>query len=131
MHDQESEDRLIGLVDTVLSRDELVMMRVRALRGGVWFKVLSEVERSTVNLAIRVVEKVVKSSLLARLMMGIIDKLKQATESRFLRMVGEVGLPFARKLSGIAQTWGNKSASKWTEDLGFARYLTIVRMDMF
>jgi hypothetical protein len=121
---------MIGLIDTVLSKDELVMMRVKALRGGVWFKVLSEVERSTVNLAIRVVEKVVKSSLLARLMMGIIDKLKQATESRFLRMVGKVGLPLARKLSGIAQVWGNKSASQWAEDPGFIRYLTIMQMNM-
>ena len=121
---------MIGLIDTVLSRDELVMMRVKALRSGVWFKVLSGVERSMVNLAIRVVEKVVKSSLLARLMVGIIDKLKQATESRFLRMVGEVGLPLVRKLSGIAQVWGNKSASQWAEDPGFIRYLAIMKMNM-
>jgi hypothetical protein len=121
---------MIGLIDTVLSKDELVMMRVKALRGGVWFKVLSGVERSMVNLTIRLVEKVVKSSLLARLMVGIIDKLKEAAESRFLRMVGEVGLPLARKLSGIAQTWGNKSASQWTEDPCFIRYLTIMWVNM-
>ena len=121
---------MIALIDTVLSRNELVMMRVKALRSGVWFKVLSGVERSMVNLAIRVVEKVVKSSLLARLMVGIVDKLKQATENRFLRMVGEVGVPLARKLGGIAQVWGNKSASQWTEDPGFSRYLTIMWMNM-
>jgi hypothetical protein len=130
VQDQESEDRMIGLIDTVLSRDELVMMRVKALRSGVWFKVLSGVERSMVNLAIRVVERVVKSSLLARSMVGIIDKLKQATENRFLRMVGKVGVPLARKLGGIAQVWGNKSASQWTEDPGFIRYLTIMWMNV-
>lgn len=114
------------VIDPVLSRDELVMMRVKALRSGVWFKALSAVERSMVNLSIRVVEKDVKSSLLARLMAGIIDKLKEATESRFLHMVLEIGLPLARKFSRIAQGWGNKSASQWTDDLGFMRFLTIV-----
>jgi len=114
------------VIDPALSRDELVMMRVRALRSGVWFKALSTVERSMVNLAIRVVEKDVKSSLLARLMGGIIDKLKEATESRFLHMVLEIGLPLARKFSGIAQGWGNKSASQWTDDPGFMRFLTIL-----
>lgn len=116
-------NRVIG---PVMSRDELVMMRVKALRSGVWFKALSTVERSMVNLAIRVVEKAVKSSLLARLMAGIFDKLKEATESRFLRMVLMIGLPLARKFSGIAQGWGNKSASQWTDDPGFMRFLTIV-----
>jgi len=127
VQDQESEDRMI---DTVLSRDTLVMTRVKAIRSGVWFKVLSGVERSIVNFTIRVVEKVVKSSLLARLIVGIIDKLTKATESRFLRMVEAVGLPLARKLSEIAQTWGNKSASQWTGDSGFMWYLTIMRMNM-
>jgi hypothetical protein len=130
MQDQETEDRMIGVIDTVLSRDKLVIMRVKALRSGVWFKVLSRVERSMVNLAIRVVEKGVKSSLLARLIVGIIDKLNEATENRFQHMVVQVGLPLARKLSEIAQGWGNKSASQWTEDPGFVRYLAIMWMSM-
>jgi hypothetical protein len=126
VHDQESEDLMNRVIDPVMSRDELVMMRVKALRSGVWFKALSTVERSMVNLAIRVVVKDVKSSLLARLMAGIFDKLKKATESRFLHMVLEIGLPLARKFSGIAQGWGNKSASQWKDDPGFMRFLTIV-----
>lgn len=121
---------MISLTNTVLSRDELVMMRVRALRSGIWFKVLSGVERSMVNLAIRVVDKVVKSSLLARLIVGIIEKLKETTESRFLHMMRQIGLPLARKFSGTALGWGNKSASQWTRDLGFIRFLTIITMNM-
>lgn len=117
------------VIDHVLSRDELVLMRVKALRRGVWFKALSAVERSMVTLAIRVVEKDVKSSLLARLMEGIIDKLKEAAESGFLHMVLEIGFPVARKFVEIAQGWGNKSASRWTDDVGFARFLTILRMN--
>jgi len=118
------------VVDPVMSRGKMVRMRFKALRSGVWFKALNTVERSMVNLAIRVVEKGVRSSLLARLMAGIIDKLKEATESRLLRMALKIGLPLARKLSGIAQSWGNKSASQWTDDPGFIRFLTIVKMNM-
>jgi hypothetical protein len=41
----------------------------------------------------------------------------------------EVGCGLAEKLSLIAQGWGNKSASDWTEDPSFVQYLAITYMN--
>jgi len=110
----------------LLGRREMVRIRTEALRRGLWFKVLSGVERSMVNLAIRVVRGCIKGSRLAQLMMGIVAKLTEALENRFVRMVRETGRPLAAKLSRIAVAWGNKSAVLWAGDAAFVQYLAVM-----
>jgi len=101
----------------------------KALNRGLWFKVLSGVERSMVDLVIKVVRDCVKSSKLARLMKGVVTKLMQAMESQFVRVAREVGRPVAYRLSRIALAWGNTSAVLWVRDALFVRYLTVMYMN--
>ena len=111
-----------------LSRFELTKMKVRAIRRGFWFKVLSRTERASIDLTIKVVERV-RSLLLARVLGAIIRKLLDAMESRVAQVMREVGRGLAEKLSRIAQNWGNKSARHWTEDPSFVQYLAVTYMN--
>jgi hypothetical protein len=111
-----------------LCRADLIRARTRAVRRGVWFKVLSRVERAEVDLSIRLVGRV-RSFLLARVLDSILGKLFEAMESRVSRLKRAVGLPLARKLSTIAQSWGCKSADGWTRDSGFIQFLTVGYMN--
>ena len=107
-----------------LSRFELVRLRRKALRRGVWYGVLSRIERSLVDLAIGTVSRV-RSLVLARSLAFVVEKLSDVFGSGVSRQVQAVGFVLARRLGCIAQKWGNVSASCWACDLGFARFLAV------
>jgi len=111
-----------------LTRGKMAKIRAKAIRRGVWFKVLSGAERAYMGLAIRVVERV-RSLLLAKVLTSILKKLLSVMESRVARMMREVGHPLAKKLSRIAQKWGNKPAVQWADDRGFIQYLAVTHMN--
>jgi len=108
-----------------LTKVELSRIKIRAIRRGSWFKVLSRVERASIDLTLKVVRKV-RSLLLAKMLTTIVKKLLDAMESKVARLMREVGCGFTQNLSRIAQKWGNKSAVHWTADSKFAQYLTIM-----
>lgn len=112
-----------------LTRGKLAKIRAKAIRRGVWFKVLSGAERAYIWLAVRVVERV-RSLLLAKVLTSILRKLLFAMESRVVRTIREVGRPLAKKLSRIAQKWGNKPAVQWADDLGFIQHLAVTYVNM-
>lgn len=112
-----------------LSRSQLAKLRSRARRCSVWFKVLSRTERGLIDLAIKVVEKV-RSIVLARSLISVVKKLKDAMESKVTRLMKTVGRRLAQKLSQIAQDWGNKAAKYWDVDLGFIQYLTVTQKNL-
>jgi hypothetical protein len=56
---------------------------------------------------------------------AIMNKLRSAMESTLDKLVRNVGLPLAKKISDIAISWGNRLASKWAEDRAFARFLLL------
>ena len=105
-----------------LSIRYLVNAKRVALRRGVWFKALSRVERGIVDLVAKYVDTI-KSMKLANVLMVILNKLKQATESMVDRLVRTTGVPLAKKVSSMVVSWGNHMASKWAEDADFARYI--------
>jgi len=107
-----------------LRRCDLVRLKLAALRRGVWFRVLSRIERSLVDLAIVTVRRV-RSFVLARCVGFVVEKLGGVFESRVQRRIQTVGFPLAKKLGEIAQSWGNRSAVGWAGDLGFARFLAM------
>ena len=111
----------VGFVPSV---GKLAEAKKSALRRGVWFRALNRVERGVLDLTVRYVDNI-KSSKLATLVTAILDKLKLASESMAERMVRVIGRSLAQKISGIAVSWGNRSAPQWSEDLGFARYLAV------
>jgi hypothetical protein len=114
---------------TVLTRSEILKVKTRALRRGVWFRVLTRTERACVDLAALVVERV-RSWLLRKVLASIIAKLEEVMESRVQRLTRQVGDSLAKKISEIALKWGHKSAVKWAEDSGFKRFLTITYMNL-
>lgn len=104
------------------SLGKLAEARHAAFRRGVWFRVLSRIERGVVDLTLRYVDDI-KSIKLAKVLTAIMEKLQQATENMANRLVRLIGVPLAQKASGIAVTWGNLSAEAWANDRDFARYL--------
>jgi len=105
-----------------ISVGRLVDAKKTALRRGVWFKSLSRVERGIIDLTVRYVDSI-KSTKLANVVTAIIEKLQLAIESMADRFMRTIGLTLARKISDIAVSWGNRSASIWAEDRAFAKYL--------
>jgi hypothetical protein len=112
-----------------LMRSEIIRIRAKAFRRGVWFRVLTRVERACVDLAIIVVERV-RSRLLRRILFAVVRKLEEAFESPVRRLMRDVGGSLAHKMSVIAVKWGNKSAVEWAEDSGYIRYLTVNHMNL-
>lgn len=106
------------------SVEVLIQAKKLALRRGVWFKVLSRVERGVMDLTVKCVDSV-KSRRLAKLLTAIMCKLESAVESVVDSLVRTVGLPLARRISSIAVGWGNRFASLWGSDGCFARFLVV------
>jgi hypothetical protein len=112
----------------IISVGRLVEAKRAALRRGVWFRALDRTERGILNLTMRCVDRI-RSAKLAKILTAIVDKLLEAMKSKVERMVRVVGRSLAQKVSSIALSWGNRSASHWAEDPGFARYLAITQMN--
>ena len=111
-----------------LEKAQLMRLKVKAMRAGVWFKALPRIDRVLVDLTIRVAGTV-RSFRLASNILTVIRKLESVMESRFLRAVRENGFSLARKLGLIAQKWGNANAENWESDKGFARYLAAMSLN--
>ena len=111
-----------------LKKRDLIMWKVKALRRRVWFKTLIKMERGLINSVIEVVDKV-RSTLLTKVLTSIVKKLLTALESHVTRMMREVGQPLAKKISLIAQSWGNKSAGEWITNKGFIQFLAVTMMN--
>ena len=106
---------------------DLTRIRLLALRRRVFFRVLNRVERGLIYLAPKVTSSV-HSTVLANALRSIVEKLLDAMESKVERQMRRIGVPLAKKISRIAQEWGNKTAHKWANDPGFIQYLTIATM---
>lgn len=111
-------------------RPELLKLKLKAIRRGVWFKVLNRLERGLVDLSLKVVKKI-RSICLAKALTSIVKKLLEALESRVRRQMRQIGISLAEKLSQIAQKWGNKTAREWVNNIGFVQYLTIMKINTY
>jgi len=105
----------------MFSRSELVALKRNALRRGVWFRVLSRIDRATIDLTIRCVERI-RSATLARVIVGIVEKIEDAMKG-FIVRAEAVGRLLAERAVELALSWGNTEASDWKGDLDFVRYL--------
>jgi len=113
----------------MISANQLVNLKHKALRKKAWFTVLDREERILVDLVIRCVKKV-RSLLLVRILKGVISKLEDALKSKIVRFVDSVGLFLAGKIADIAVSWGNMQAKDWASDVKFARYLAITKLNI-
>jgi len=111
-----------------LGKNELTKIKAKAMRRGIWFKVLTRAERAQMDLTLKIVKKI-RSFILAKVVTSIVKKLLDAMESKVARLIKEVGQALALKLSRIAQNWGNKSAHQWETDTSFIQYLTVTYLN--
>jgi len=111
-----------------LNREQLIKLRLKAIRAGVWFRALPRIDRVLVDLTIKVASTV-RSITLAKNILAIIGKLEGLLESRLSIALRKVGLPLAQKLSALAQSWGNTSAKSWPSDFSFVNYLAVIHIN--
>jgi len=107
-----------------LTRKSLMKIKARAFRRRVWFKALSRAERAIIDLTIKCVERV-RSPTLAAIVSSVVGKVLKTLKSGFLETADRVGSTIAKKVSGVAERWGNENASSWKRDSSFIRILGI------
>ncbi len=112
-----------------LSRNALAGLRLKAIRRGVWFRVLKNKERKLMDLVIKIVDKV-RSRILARLVSRIVGKLLSALEGEVSRLMRTKGRSLAQRLGQIAMAWGHKSAARWHKDAAFVRFVTVLNLSV-
>lgn len=116
------------LLPNFLSNTQLVKLRSKAIRAGVWFKNLLRIDRALIDLTI-IVANTVHSVILVISLNIVLEKLKGLFASSFPNSFREVGLRLANKLSLLAQQWGNHSAKTWSSDPDFVRFLAMMHVN--
>jgi len=112
-----------------LDKTQLIKLKLKAMRAGVWFRALPRIDRVLFDLTIKVARCSVRSSILAKSILSITGKLEALLESKLARAIRDIGFPLAHKFSLRAQKWGNEEAKEWAEDAGFAQYLAITKIN--
>jgi hypothetical protein len=112
----------------LIGKEQLLGLKRKAMRAGVWFRALPRIDRVLVDLTIKVAQRI-RSASLASCILSVTRKLEGLLESRFARAVREIGFPLSCRLSLLAQEWGNRTASAWAGDEDFARYLAVMKLN--
>ncbi|UCB60521.1 MAG: hypothetical protein JSW72_00160 [Candidatus Bathyarchaeota archaeon] len=126
---RKSSEKILNARYVSISKPDLIKLRVKARRRGIWFRALNRIERGLMDLAIKVVENV-RSVILARSLISVAKKLLSALESEVAFLMKTVGPSLAQKLSEIARSWGNDSAKDWAKDQIFIQYLSVMRKNL-
>ena len=116
--------RVRGEAENLLTIQHLLKAKTRALRQKIWFRALSKVERSIVDLTIRCVEKI-RSQILAEIILTILNKLFTALDKGYLHQAEKIGHEIAEKICRVALKWGNLQAKTWKHDRNFVRFLGV------
>jgi hypothetical protein len=114
-----------NITPSPLNRTQLIKLRVKAMRAGVWFRALPRIDRVLVDLTIKVTENV-RSEYLAKSIFAIMGRLEGLLENSILKSLRLIGRPLAEKISLAAQKLGNDSAKSWANDLSFAFFLAVM-----
>jgi hypothetical protein len=110
----------------LLDKRQLVVLKRRAIRAGVWFRRLPRIDRVLVDLTIRVA-KTIRSVMLADSLLSVARKLEGLLETKICRFVRKEGFSLVCKASAVALGWGNIGAKSWSCDVEFARFLAIMK----
>ena len=124
MHETAPQNNAFSFLD----KTQLVKLKLRAMRSGVWFRALPRIDRVLVDLTIKVTSNV-RSVTLAKCILSITRKLEGLLESKLVRAIREIGFSIACKLSLFAQKWGNILAKSWVSDMRFARFLAVMNLN--
>ena len=108
--------------NTKFTRQNLMQLKQRALRQGLWFKALSRIERAIFSLTTKCVE-FPSSPRLIVILEQIVQKLSTVSGVSFSQMIEKMGSPLAVRIALIAESWGIRDALSWKKDIAFIRYL--------
>lgn len=108
-----------------LNRKQLIKLRVKAIRAGLWFRALPKIDRVLVDLTIKVTENI-RSAHFTRSIFAVVGKLDGLLESKVLKSLRLIGRPLAEKISLNAQKLGNTSAKSWATETSFAFFLAVM-----
>ena len=111
-----------------INKNQLMKLRMKAKRAGVWFRALPRIDRVLVDLTIRVASSV-RSATLARNILAVTKKLEGLLDRSLVRAFRSIALQLAQELSSIAQKWGNTSAKHWTSDVSFVNFLAVMHIN--
>ena len=111
-----------------LNKRRLMHLKTKAIRSGVWFKILQRIDRVLFDITIRVVDNI-RSTKLAKSLLTLTKKIENGMKSDFSRSLVEIGLPIAQKISFTAQKLGNISASFWVFDSSFVIFLAVMHIN--
>ena len=111
-----------------LSKAQLIKLKLKAMRAGMWFRALPRIDRVLVDLTIRVAGNI-RSATLAKNILAVTKKLEGLLESSLLRVFRGIALKLACKLSSVAQKWGNTSAKRWVSDVSFVTFLAVMHIN--
>ena len=117
-----------GAARSFLEKGQLIKLKRRAVRAGVWFRALPRIDRVLVDLTIKVARSI-RSVSLAENILSVARKLEGLLEGRVSRAIREVGFPLACKLGMLAQRLGHRGAWAWGSDEGFAQYLAVMKLN--
>jgi hypothetical protein len=111
-----------------INKNQLIKLRSKAKRAGVWFRALPRIDRVLVDLTIRVASSI-RSTTLAKNILAVTKKLEELLESSLLRAFKGIAVEIAYKLSSLAQKWGNTSAQRWVSDVSFIAFLAAMHIN--
>jgi len=110
------------------NREQLLKLKLKAMRAGVWFRNLPRIDRVLIDLTIKVTISI-RSITLANSIRAITEKLESLLESSLTRALKGIGIQLAQKISLIAQKWGNALAKNWASDLSFVKFLSVMHIN--
>ena len=100
-------------------------VRRNALRKGLWFRALDRMERGILELTYSRFDEV-RSLGLARVIVNILVKLKEASKSPFIKHVEAFGIKKVQYLVEQALKLRCKEAINWRNDRGFIQYIALI-----
>jgi hypothetical protein len=106
----------------LLERGFLAGVRRRAMRRGIWFRALSDLDRGILNLSAVLLDDV-RSVTLRVQIVSILAKLRDAFKSPFRRYVEKHGQERLRQVLEAATKLGCSAARSLQSDEGFMEYL--------
>jgi hypothetical protein len=111
-----------------LEKTNLMKLRSKALRSGLWFRALTRIDRVLVDLTIKVMKTEIRSCHLINRVLSVTSKLEALLENKLSRTTKNIGIPLACKLKCLAESWGNRLACAWNTQ-EFARFLAVLKLN--
>lgn len=111
-----------------IKNTQLMKLRNKSIRFGVWFRKLQMLYRVLIDLTITVTESARSVALTAHLVV-VIRKIENVIERQVTRVVTSVDLPLVQRISKADQNLGNISVQNWAFNIALSVYLAIMHLN--